>query len=165
MRWGVIAITLVFFLTACAPQDQIITEPRDDTVQEPDDVEETVPTEEPTMIGMPVPGEDGDEMIVEEESVLEEPSVKEFNIEAFRYEFNPNTIRVNEGDHIRLVFTSLDVVHGVSIPEYGIKTPPFNEGETQVLDFIADKTGEFPFRCNVMCGSGHSHMTGVLIVE
>lgn len=88
----------------------------------------------------------------------------EFNIIARKFEFEPSTIKVRQGDFVRFRVTSTDVDHGIAIDEYGInvKVP---EGETKIVEFTADKKGEFTYRCSVFCGSGHERMTGLLIVD
>ncbi len=40
-----------------------------------------------------------------------------------------------------------------------------NSGETTLVEFIADKVGEFDFACSVFCGSGHGRMKGKLVVK
>ncbi len=90
--------------------------------------------------------------------------VKEFSITAKRFEFNPNIITVNEGDKVKLMITSIDVTHGFAIDEYGVNVR-LNPSQEEVVEFIADKSGEFIFYCSVPCGSGHSRMSGKLIVK
>ena len=89
---------------------------------------------------------------------------KEFDIEAKKFEFIPNTITVNQGDKVILHITSTDTKHGIGIPAFDIMQD-LNEGETTDIEFIADKTGTFSFICNVFCGTSHSDMKGTLIVE
>lgn len=93
-----------------------------------------------------------------------EPAVKEITITAKKFEYQPNTITVNQGDIVRLRITAKDVVHGFGLPEFGVKVelPP---GKTVEVEFVADKKGTFDFRCVVRCGSGHRTMKGKLVVE
>ena len=88
----------------------------------------------------------------------------EFNVIARKFEFEPAVIKVKQGDFVRLKVTSTDADHGIAIDELGInvKVP---EGETKIVEFMADKKGEFTFMCSVFCGSGHSRMKGTLIVD
>lgn len=89
---------------------------------------------------------------------------KEFDLIARRFEFIPGTIEVNEGDKLILHITSEDVDHGFSLPSFGVsKVIPV--GKTVDIEFIADKKGEYPFFCNVACGSGHGNMQGKLVVN
>ncbi len=91
-------------------------------------------------------------------------NVKEFKITAKQFAFEPEIIEVNKGDKIRLIVTSIDVPHGISIPEYGINER-LNPGEPVAIEFIADKEGTFTAFCSVFCGSGHSKMKGKIIVK
>ncbi|HLD12782.1 MAG TPA: cupredoxin domain-containing protein [Candidatus Nanoarchaeia archaeon] len=90
--------------------------------------------------------------------------VKEFKIIATDFSFSPDTIRVQEGDKVRLVITSDDGEHGLAVREFGVNIK-VAEGETGSAEFVADKKGMFTFYCSVYCGAGHKEMTGVLIVE
>ena len=89
--------------------------------------------------------------------------VKEFKVEAKSWEFLPDTIEVKKGDKVRLLVTSLDVPHGLSIPEYGINER-LDPGKTVTVEFTADKTGSFTAFCSVFCGAGHSKMGGQIVV-
>jgi len=90
--------------------------------------------------------------------------IKEFNITARQWEFMPSEIMVNVGDLVKINLVSEDVTHGFSILSYGINERII-PGEKTKIEFVADKKGKFGFFCNVMCGSGHSGMNGVLIVN
>lgn len=93
-----------------------------------------------------------------------EPSVREIKMTAKKYEFNPSEIRVKQGERVRLLITALDRKHGFQIKAYGIKVELEKEKQT-VVEFVADKPGEFPFKCSVRCGWRHGRMKGKLIVE
>ena len=93
-----------------------------------------------------------------------ENGVRVVNVNAFMFDFDPNTIIVNKDEKIRLVITSTDVIHGFALPEYNINTP-LPAGKQTTIEFIADKQGTFPFICSVYCGGGHSSMRGSLIVR
>lgn len=97
---------------------------------------------------------------------IEKPKeeAKEFDITAKMFEFDPDTIRVNKGDKVRLVVKSIDVTHGIEIKEYNIREILY-PNKPVTIEFSADKIGEFIIRCNIPCGSGHKEMTGTLIVE
>lgn len=90
--------------------------------------------------------------------------VKEFNIISRQYEFEPNTLIVNQGDKVVIEIISMDVEHGFAIDEYNINEV-IPEGKTMVIEFLANKSGEFEFYCSVYCGRGHTGMIGKLIVE
>lgn len=76
-----------------------------------------------------------------------------------------NEIRAKKGEHITLRLTSMDEVHGFKLSDYNI-SETLQPGKIKVVEFIADKSGEYEFYCNVRsCGPGHLGMRGVLIVE
>lgn len=97
---------------------------------------------------------------------VQEPvqSTKEFSITAKKWEFVPSTISVNKGDKVKLIVESIDVDHGFSISEFGVKRT-LKPGQTEIIEFTADQSGTFSFFCSVSCGSGHSSMKGTLIVK
>jgi cytochrome c oxidase subunit II len=105
--------------------------------------------------------------IDEEESqngvVKEELEVKTFEVEMKQFEFVPSTIEVSKGDMVRLTVTSTDVKHGLKIPAFDVNVK-VEQGDTDVVEFVADTAGEFEFSCSVLCGSGHGSMKGTLIV-
>ncbi len=84
--------------------------------------------------------------------------IQEFNIEAFKFEYSPNIIKVKQGERVRININNLDTVHGITIPDLGI-----NGKDT--IKFIAEEKGEFTWYCNNYCGGGHAGMSGKLIVE
>lgn len=90
--------------------------------------------------------------------------VKEFTMIAKNWEFGPDKITAKLGDRVKIKITSEDVKHGFGLPAYGINED-LEPGKTVEIEFIAAKSGKFPFRCTVPCGEGHRVMTGELIVE
>lgn len=83
--------------------------------------------------------------------------------------FEPAEITVQEGDYLRLEIEARhsrtgQYDHGIGLPVFGVdKDLP--AGETTVVEFEADATGQYQFFCNLYCGEGHSDMSGTLIVE
>ncbi len=117
--------------------------------------------------GTPVPQQmpAGNSQVEEKTVVAEEKAaVKEFKMTAKQFAFEPETIEVSKGDRVRLVVTSVDVPHGISIPEYGINER-LDPGKPAVIEFTADKEGTFTAFCSVFCGSGHSNMRGKIVVR
>lgn len=94
------------------------------------------------------------------------PGEIEFSITAKRFEFNPNQIIVRHGQKVTLHLVSLDFAHGFALPEFGIEEELLPK-EPVTVTFVADRKGNFPFVCNVICGEAHEHasMVGNLIVE
>ena len=90
--------------------------------------------------------------------------VREFNMTAKDFEFDPETIEVNAGDKVVLNIVSTDVKHGIALPAFGV-SQDLNPGEKVRVEFVADKKGTYTFFCNVYCGEGHRGMKGSLIVN
>ena len=67
------------------------------------------------------------------------------------------TLVVPMGELVRYTLTSNDVVHGFWIPAFMIQMQNL-PGVTNQLEFTANKLGEFPGRCNILCGRAHSQM-------
>ena len=91
-------------------------------------------------------------------------STKIINMIARRWSFNPDVIRVKQGEKVMLDIKSIDVTHGFSLPDFGVNAE-LKSGQSTKVEFTASKIGKFQFRCNVFCGAGHSQMAGSLIVE
>ncbi len=90
--------------------------------------------------------------------------IKEIDMEAFQFGFEPENIVVSQGDIVKITISSRDVIHGFYIKEYGINVS-VSKGEPKKIEFIADKVGVFPVLCSVYCGRGHSGMKAELIVK
>jgi cytochrome c oxidase subunit 2 len=90
--------------------------------------------------------------------------VREIQMTAKKYEFNPNLITVKKGEHVKLVITALDRDHGFKLEAFGINQK-LKKGDPTTIEFTADKAGAFKFQCSEFCGFGHGRMKGKLVVE
>ncbi|MBI2600429.1 cupredoxin domain-containing protein [Candidatus Daviesbacteria bacterium] len=90
--------------------------------------------------------------------------VKTFEVEGRPFEFAPKEIRVNEGDRVRIVFRNTEGFHDWTLSGFNTKTKQINAGETDTIEFIADKKGTFEYFCSV---GNHRQMgmVGQFIVE
>jgi cytochrome c oxidase subunit 2 len=86
--------------------------------------------------------------------------VVEINVNAKDFEYDKKVITVKKGDKVKITLHSDDGGHGLAIPAYNVNIQGNGSAE-----FTANKSGTFEFHCSVMCGSGHSNMTGKLIVQ
>jgi heme/copper-type cytochrome/quinol oxidase subunit 2 len=100
---------------------------------------------------------------------------------AKKYEFTPSTIRVKQGTRVQLKIRATDHAHGFKISEMpdGVDTKgkpglvftsaqdctKIEEGKSETVEFVAQLSGRYPFRCCVHCGWHHRGMKGELIVE
>ncbi len=88
---------------------------------------------------------------------------RHFRIEASTYQYSPDSISVNHGDHVTIDLVSTDVVHGMYVDDYGVSVTA-DPGQTARLSFVADRPGVFRLRCNAPCGALHPFMLGRLSV-
>jgi len=86
-----------------------------------------------------------------------------FEIEAEKFSYSPNVIRINRGDEVVIRLISTDVTHGFYLDGYGVDTKA-HPGQDGSVSFTANRTGRFTFRCSVTCGEFHPFMVGYLIV-
>jgi cytochrome c oxidase subunit 2 len=90
-------------------------------------------------------------------------SVHELHVVASRYRFTPSTIQVTAGEQVRLVLSSMDSVHGFSIPKLKIDTQIPKGGSEVVVEFVAPAAGRYEIACSEFCGIGHGHMKATLV--
>lgn len=65
---------------------------------------------------------------------------------------------------VHLHITIADVQHGFDVKGLNI-SEPVNPGRTTDINFVADKPGRYEVQCGILCGKGHDHMTGAIIIE
>lgn len=86
--------------------------------------------------------------------------VEDIKVEATDFKFDKKEIHVKKGDKVKITLHSDDGGHGFAIPAYNVDIQGNKSAE-----FTADKAGTYEYHCSLYCGSGHSQMTGKLIVE
>lgn len=84
-------------------------------------------------------------------------------VDASRYEYTPAVLRANHGDHVTIELVATDVVHGLFLDGYNLEVSA-DPGQTARLQFVADRSGSFRFRCSITCGPLHPFMIGKLVV-
>jgi cytochrome c oxidase subunit 2 len=85
-------------------------------------------------------------------------------MQAKRYDFIPEVVRVQAGTLVTMRITAIDGVHGFALAAFGIDER-IEEGETKVIEFYASDAGEYGFHCSHFCGLGHLGMKGKVVVE
>ena len=90
--------------------------------------------------------------------------VTTIDVSASRFQFEPATITVAQGDIVRLRLHSADRTHGLAIKAFGVKARIPKTGEAVTVEFVADHAGAFDITCSEYCGSGHAGMKGTLVV-
>jgi cytochrome c oxidase subunit II len=86
-------------------------------------------------------------------------------ITAKRFEYSPNEIRIKTGVPVIFDFTSLDRIHGFTVPDLGNIRLTIEPGKVNRITIVAPKAGTYEFHCDLFCGDGHEGMTGTIIVE
>jgi cytochrome c oxidase subunit 2 len=86
-------------------------------------------------------------------------------IQAKKFEYSPNEIRIKTGVPVVFEFTSLDRVHGFTVPDLGGIRLTIEPGKANRVTILAPKSGTYEFHCDLFCGDGHEGMTGSIIVE
>ena len=96
---------------------------------------------------------------------VNQPPAKEqvVKVTAKKFEYSPSTIVLKRGVPAVLQLTSLDRQHGFDCPALKLHAA-IDPGKVTLVKFTPDKVGEFPFHCDVFCGSGHDQMEGTIKV-
>ncbi len=81
-----------------------------------------------------------------------------------QWRFEPSTIEAPLNARVRIkIYNEDSYSHGFRIMKIGIDEELL-PNKTTVVEFVADKKGEFKFTCSVMCGKGHFEQKGKIIV-
>lgn len=99
-----------------------------------------------------VPSESTGGAAIEEKKevgAMVEGEVKEIKVKGSPFKFEPSTITVNKGEKVKIVFENVKGTHDWKLDEFNAKTNVMNEGETDIVEFTADKTGTFEYYCSV----------------
>lgn len=86
------------------------------------------------------------------------------SVDAGSFFYSIKEIRVKKGQKIKITLSAKDAMHDFVIDEFGVKMPLTKEGQTNAIEFTADKTGVFEYYCSV--GQHRKNgQVGKLIVE
>jgi cytochrome c oxidase subunit 2 len=86
-------------------------------------------------------------------------------ITAKKFEYSPNEIRIKKGIPVILEFTSLDRIHGFTVPDLGGIRATIEPGKATQVRIVAPNAGTYEFHCDLFCGDGHEGMTGKIVVK
>lgn len=92
----------------------------------------------------------------------DEPRVIEMT--ARRFAFEPNEIALKAGERVVLAIRSLDFVHGMNIPDLGMRLD-LTPGTVIRLALQPKVPGTIDFVCDNFCGTGHEEMRGRFVVS
>jgi cytochrome c oxidase subunit 2 len=107
--------------------------------------------------------------------------VQVIEITAKKYEYSASPIHVKSGTKVQLKITATDHDHGfkiAAVPDSAATngTPgliftsaqdcwQLKQGETTTIEFLAQTSGTYTFRCCHTCGLGHRGMKGQIVVD
>lgn len=115
------------------------------------------------LVGIVVAGVLYKEFVGSSEAPIETGVVRDITVISKRLEwrFEPEAIEVDRGDRVRLTVINEDNFdHGVAIDAFGISQRlPANA--TIDIEFVATKSGEFPFYCSVSCSASDNPSFGL----
>jgi cytochrome c oxidase subunit 2 len=86
------------------------------------------------------------------------------DVTASKFQFEPATISVTQGDRVRLRLHSADRSHAFALKAFRVNVLIPAGGDAVTVEFVADQAGTFAFTCSEYCGTGHSEMKGKLVV-
>jgi heme/copper-type cytochrome/quinol oxidase subunit 2 len=96
-------------------------------------------------------------------SLAQEQGRHEITLTAKRYTYSQPRIEVAADDVVKITLVAEDIPHTFTIDEYRIskRAAP---GRPVTFEFRADKTGSFPFYCDLTIDDGCRRMRGELVV-
>ncbi len=80
------------------------------------------------------------------------------------FSFTPHHLQIPLGAHVTFYVTSLDVVHGFSVPETGVNTM-VTPGWVSTVSHTFRTRGKFLLVCNEYCGIEHQTMADSIEVK
>jgi len=92
------------------------------------------------------------------------PQRRTIEVIARRYSFSPSRIEVQEGDLVKIIFSTEDIPHSFTIDEPLRIAKRATPGQAAVFEFRAAPAGTFTFYCNLTAEEGCKKMRGELII-
>lgn len=95
---------------------------------------------------------------------LDEREIKTFTVMGKPFSFTPDKITVKKGETVRIVFQNQEGTHDWVIDEFSARTKVLQAGQSETIEFYANKSGSFEYYCSV---GNHRQMgmKGTLTVE
>lgn len=87
------------------------------------------------------------------------------NVTASNWKWELDKTEVKVGQPVKLVVTSVEGLHGLTIDGTTVKDVKAMKGQpAETVIFTPEKAGDLMLRCTIMCGTGHAQMKTVLKV-
>jgi heme/copper-type cytochrome/quinol oxidase subunit 2 len=100
---------------------------------------------------------------------------------AKKYEYSPSPVHVKAGSKVQLKITAVDHDHGFKLGAEPDGAKPggkaglvfvspqdcwqLKRGETTTIEFVAQTSGTYTFKCCHTCGLGHGGMKSEIVVD
>ncbi|MGZ5179450.1 MAG: cupredoxin domain-containing protein [Ramlibacter sp.] len=94
----------------------------------------------------------------------QQPQPAVVRIVAQRFHYTPREFRVKAGLPVVLEFTSLDFMHGFSMPDLNVRADLI-PGQVTRVRLTPPAPGVYEFLCDNFCGDGHEQMNGRMVAE
>jgi cytochrome c oxidase subunit 2 len=94
---------------------------------------------------------------------IAQPAEQVIKITAKKFDYTPSGITLKKGVPVILELTTSDILMGFNLPDLGIRTDII-PGQLARVRLVPQKTGSFPFHCDIFCGIGHEDMQGIITV-
>lgn len=91
-------------------------------------------------------------------------TAREITVRGDQFAFSPSRIEVNKDDTVKITFTAVDIPHSFTMEGYRIAKRAA-AGQSVTFEFRADRTGQFPFVCNLTQDDRCKQMHGELVVK
>lgn len=91
-------------------------------------------------------------------------SAREVTVRADQFAFSPGRIDLQKDDIVKVTFTAVDMPHSFTVDGYRISKRAA-AGQTVSFEFRADRTGTFPFFCNLTQDDRCKQMHGEMVVR
>lgn len=92
------------------------------------------------------------------------PPPREIDLVAQRFHYTPSEIHIRAGEAVVLRIQSLDFVHGINLPDHGVRAD-LVPGRINRVALPARPAGVYAFVCDNFCGDGHEEMHGRIVVS
>ncbi|PIY93208.1 MAG: hypothetical protein COY69_02860 [Candidatus Magasanikbacteria bacterium CG_4_10_14_0_8_um_filter_32_14] len=73
----------------------------------------------------------------------------EFTIEGKNISYNLKEMKVKKGDKVKVTFVNSEGFHDWRLDGYNVGTKQISVGQSETVEFIADKVGTFEYFCSV----------------
>lgn len=85
----------------------------------------------------------------EKTSAVSTTNIKEINITGDNFFFAPSGVTVKKGDTVKITFKNSNGTHDLRIDEFNVATRVLKSGESDTVQFVADKVGTFDYYCAI----------------